>query len=400
MKILMLTPYLPYPPSSGGQIRSYNLIKELSKKHKITLYSLIKYDDEKKHIKELEKYCHLVKVFKRPTKPWTIRNILRTGFSLLPFLAIRNFSYEEKKDLVKLLKKETFDIIHAETFYVCPHIPKTQTPLVVVDQTMEYQVYQHFAQQFKILPLRPVLMLDVAKIKFWETYYWKKATRVVAVSEKDGAVMKQFVPAKKVSIVSNPVGEDLMLNVKPHYSQKILFMGNYDWLQNVEAAQLLVRELFPMIKKHLPDASLVIAGQNIHKLGHLEGGDIKVQGLAIDDTEGVVRSYHSCGMMLAPMYGPAGGRVKIIGAMAARLPVVTTDIGIQGIDKAINGKNVLFSKTAEELVAQAVRLLTDKTLYTKIANSARELAETEYSPQATALKMDKVYVEAINEAHG
>lgn len=47
MKVLMLTPYLPFPPSSGGQIRSYNLIKNLSKKHQITLFSLIKSDEEK-----------------------------------------------------------------------------------------------------------------------------------------------------------------------------------------------------------------------------------------------------------------------------------------------------------------------------------------------------------------
>ena len=47
MKILMLTPYLPFPPSSGGQVRSYNLLKHLSLKHEITLYSLIKDDTEK-----------------------------------------------------------------------------------------------------------------------------------------------------------------------------------------------------------------------------------------------------------------------------------------------------------------------------------------------------------------
>ncbi len=77
----MLTPYLPYPPSSGGQIRSYNLIKNLSKKHEITLYSLIKYEDEKANVKELEKYCKKVKIFKRPQKPWTPNNIFKTALS-------------------------------------------------------------------------------------------------------------------------------------------------------------------------------------------------------------------------------------------------------------------------------------------------------------------------------
>lgn len=397
MKILMLTPYLPYPPSSGGQIRSYYLIKELSKKHLITLYSLIKYDWESDYTHELKKYCEEVKVFKRPTKPWTIRNIFRTGFSLLPFLAIRNFSWAEKNSLAKLLESETFDIIHAETFYVSPHIPKTSTPIVLVDQTMEYQVYQHFVQNYKWILLRPLLWIDVLKIKFWETYYWKKAARVIAVSEKDAAVMKQFVPEKKVAIVPNPVGEDLMRETPLHYCRRILFMGNYDWLQNVEAAHILVKEIFTRIKKQLPDAELVIAGQNIKKVEHLKSTDVEIKGLAIDDTEGVVEAYHSCGVMVAPLYGPAGGRVKIIGAMAAKLPVVTTNIGVQGI-KAENGRSVLFGKTTEELISLTVRLLTDKKLYKTIAENARVLAVKNYSPEVIAAQLDLVYQEAVDES--
>lgn len=393
MRILMLTPYLPYPPSSGGQIRSYNLIKELSKKHEITLYSLIKYDHEKKYVKELEKYCHEVKVFKRPEKPWTLKNILRTGFSFLPFLAIRNFSIEEKRDLAKLLKVQEFDLIHAETFYVSPHIPNISTPLVLVDQTIEYQVYEHFVKNFKWWPLKPLLWIDVLKLKYWETYYWKKATKVVAVSEKDAEVMKMYVSGNKVAVVPNPVGEDLMKNVKPHYSKKILFMGNYDWLQNVEAAEILVRDIFPKIKEKVRDAELIIAGQSIEKVSHLKNESIEIRGLAIDDIDGVVNAYHTSGILLAPLYGPAGGRVKIIGAMAARLPVVTTNIGIQGID-AVNGESALFAKDPDELVDLAVKLLTDKKLYTDVANNARRLAEEKYSYQAIGKILDSVYKEA------
>ena len=116
MKILMLTPYLPFPPSSGGQVRSYNLIKNLAQKHEITLFSLIKKEEEKKYVLELEKYCKKVKVFKRSPRPWTLRNILKTGFSSYPFLVIRNSSDEEKEALINELNDNRFDLIHAETF--------------------------------------------------------------------------------------------------------------------------------------------------------------------------------------------------------------------------------------------------------------------------------------------
>ena len=75
MKILMLTPYLPYPLLSGGQIRSYNLLKNLADRHQITLVALIKHDVEKQYIPHIKKYCSRVIVAKRADKPWTISNI-------------------------------------------------------------------------------------------------------------------------------------------------------------------------------------------------------------------------------------------------------------------------------------------------------------------------------------
>src|SRR3989344_1498517 len=77
MKILMLVPYLPTITMSGGQTRWYNIIKHLARKHDITLFSLIKDNPEKRFIPELEKYCRKVRVFNRPKKPWSFRNILR-----------------------------------------------------------------------------------------------------------------------------------------------------------------------------------------------------------------------------------------------------------------------------------------------------------------------------------
>ena len=130
MKILMLTPYLPYPLLTGGQTRSYNLIKRLaSLGHEITLCSLVKSNDEKKYVGQLKKFCKEVQVFRRSEKPWTIENILKTGFSLYPFLVIRNWAGEEKNAIAKKLKTEKFDLIHAETFYVMPHIPETSIPM-------------------------------------------------------------------------------------------------------------------------------------------------------------------------------------------------------------------------------------------------------------------------------
>src|SRR4030042_3728236 len=113
MKILMLVPFLPNIETSGGQTRWFNILRYLSKDHDITLYSLIKDKSERKFIPPLEKYCQKVRVFRRPKSPWTLRNILLTGFSWYPLLVVRNFSFEERKAIKEELSKEKYDLIHA-----------------------------------------------------------------------------------------------------------------------------------------------------------------------------------------------------------------------------------------------------------------------------------------------
>lgn len=395
MKILMLTPYLPYPTNSGGQIRSNNLIKHLSKKHEITLCSLIKHDSDRKYVEFLKPYCKNIYIFKRPEKPWTLGNIIRTGFSLYPFVVVRNFSQEEKDSLSKIIKEGNFDIIHAETFYVSPHIPQTDIPVVLVDQTIEYQVYQHYVDHFKWFFLRPLLYIDVLKVKYWESHYWKKSTRTIAVSERDARVMRDTVGGLRVDVVPNGVGEDFTDDVPLHYNKTLLFMGNYDWMQNSEAARILAKEVFPKIKEQIPDVKLIIAGQFTQKVGDLSAENIDIVDIAVDDIKSVQHHFRTSGVLITPLYGPGGTRLKILSAMSSKLPVVTTKVGITGIN-ATDGKEVLQGERPEDLARLTVQLLNDKKLYNDIAQNARKFVEENYFYGAIAEKLDRIYTEVSN----
>lgn len=105
MKIFMLTPYLPYPLLSGGQIRTYNLLKNLSHKHQITLYSFIRKNDEKRFIPELKKFCSQVKVFRR-RPAWDLRNIILAGFTSYPFLVSIYLSQKLKASIQQELENK------------------------------------------------------------------------------------------------------------------------------------------------------------------------------------------------------------------------------------------------------------------------------------------------------
>lgn len=392
----MLTPYLPYPPSSGGQVRSYNLIKNLATNNEITLFSLIKSDDERQYVGELEKYCKKVKVFKRPSRPWTLKNIVRTGFSRFPFLVIRNLSEEEKRVVEEELSSNKYDLIHAETFYVMPHIPNTDVPILLVDQTIEFQVYQHFVKNNKRFYLKPFLYIDIFKIKYWELKFWEKADMVVAVSESDKQKMLSLINDLKVRVVPNGAGEDLMAVYKKRTPEKqptVFFQANFSWLQNIEAAQHLVTNVFPLIKKEITNARCWIVGQSAkEKIGELSSSDIEIIDLSNSDTKGVIDAYKKASVFVAPLEGPGGTRLKILGAMAAGVPVVSSKIGIEGID-AQDGDEVLVAGSWQEMAKKVILLLKDKKLYARITSLARKLVEEKYSYKYIASGLSKIYQE-------
>lgn len=392
----MLTPYLPYPPSEGGQVRSYNLIKLLSERHDITLVSFTREHNTKEHETHMRKFCKKVIVFKRG-KTWTLKNVLRTGFSLYPFLVSIYYSPKIRKVLSEEIKDGGYDLIHAETFYVMPFLPDHSLPTVLVEQTIMSSIFSHHIKTEPRLWFRPLQWIDVQKIKFWERHFWKKVDKVVAVSQEDAQIMTSMVPGLKVAVVPNGVGEDFSnLSKTIHYNSTLLYMANYKWIQNWEAVHLLASEVFPLIKAEIPDAKLLIAGQfPTPQVKALEGGNIKVLELKDDDFTGVVTAYLESGLMVAPMYARGGSRLKILAAMASMVPVVTTPVGAEGYG-AIDGEAILIGKTPRDLAQRAVEILKDKALYEKIAVNARHLVDTKFSWKPIAKKLESIYEEIIH----
>ncbi len=391
----MLTPYLPFPDSSGGQIRSYNLIKDLSKKHDITLFSLIKDDSEKKFVSELQKYCKTVKVFKRSKSPWTLRNILLTGFGPYPFLVIRNLSPVERFAVKEEIESNKYDLIHAETFYVMPHIPQTNIPILLVEQTIEYLVYKHYVQSLKNPFLRLLLSIDVAKLRFWETKFWKKADEVVAVSAADKKEMLKLVSNLSVDLVPNGVNLSFFKMKKDWKADepKILFVANFKWLQNAEAAELLLNKVFPIIYRKNPKAKILIVGQYVpENIRAMASKNIIVRNLKEDDQDSIRQSYYESSVFVSPLRGPGGTRLKHFGAMAAKLPLITTSVGAEGLG-ATDGKNIMIEDTPEGIADATLKILADPLLSETIANNARKLVEEKYSWYKMSEYLDKIYEE-------
>lgn len=392
MKVLMLTPYLPYPLVSGGQIRTYNLLKNLSKKHKITLVSFVRNSNEKQHLVNLKPYCEKILIYER-RKAWSPLNILLAGLTPYPFLVSIYLSRSLKNDINTLLEEEKFDLIHAETFYVMPNIPKTNIPILLVEQVIEYLVYQRYVEGLHrfLVFLKPLLTLDVAKIKWWEKYYWKKARRLAAMSTDDKKFIESINPTLKVDVVANGVDIDFFKDIKrlKNKNPTVLFVGNFKWLPNRDAAKFLVVEIWPKIKAELKNAHLWIVGRNpTEDLKKYSSADIKVDQTVAD----IRTAYAGSDVLLAPIRNGRGTKYKILEAMATKTPIIGTRLATEGINVK-NGQHALIANNGQELAEKTISLLRDYKLSQRLAENAYELVAGEYNWKKISDSLDKVYQE-------
>ena len=140
---------------------------------------------------------------------------------------MRNYSSQATSTLKELITKEKFDVIHAETFYIMPHILETDTPILLVEQTIEFKVYQHYVNSLPFF-IRPLFSMDIIKLKYWERYYWRKAFLVGAVSESDRMTITGLEPSIKPVIIPNGAGEEMIvdkLEAKKLNYPVLLFVG-------------------------------------------------------------------------------------------------------------------------------------------------------------------------------
>lgn len=387
----MLVPYLPYPLLSGGQIRTYNLLKKLSNKHQITLFALIKDDAERVHIPELKKYCQEVKVFKRSQKPFTLKNIIKTGFSGYPFLVIRNYVPEVIGAVKDSISQKNFDLIHAETFYMMPHIPKTTIPIILAEQTIEYLGYESYADKAPFF-FKPFLNIDIKKIKYWENFYWDACQRLIVMSDTD----KKFIANKiknhtKISVVENGVDSSWFSKIKRNEPKNptILSVGTFKWLPNIEAVSYLVEKVWPIITSRIANARLNIVGNDptskILAYGEKDP-KISVSG-RIPDIRDAFKSAH---VLLAPVFSGKGTRYKVLEALATETPVVATSIAVEGLGVE-DGKHVLIANNANEMAEKTLLLLSNPLLRKKLAQNGKLFVEKNYDWTLIASKLDKIY---------
>lgn len=391
MKILMVSSYLPYPLFSGGDIRLFNLIKNLNENgYKITLICEKRSHQSESHIKKVEGICEKVITVER-RKQWSIRNILRTGISAKSFLSVGHSLPEMKRLISEELLNNQYDLIHVETFYVYQNLPETNIPVVLVEHNIEYLVYKRYVEKLPVWFRIPGL-IDVQKIKKEEQKYWKKADRLVAVSRADRAIMRR----EDAVVVPNGVDLkkfDIPRSARSDTSENIvLFIGNFKWIQNTDSLEWILMEIWPAVltlaKEKEIGIKLWVVGKNIpKKLKEMENKGIIFDENATDSTEDI---YRKADLLLAPIRVGGGTSFKILESMATGLPVLTTALGNEGI-YADQGRDILVYEETQQFANSIIEILTDKKRYDQISENARKFILENFGWKSITKKLEEVY---------
>lgn len=395
MRILIVSSYLPFPLFSGGHIRLYNIIKRLTEKnHQVTLICEKRENQTEEDINEIAKICKQVIPVERK-KQWSLQNILHTGFSKKSFLITGHTNEDMQRKIVELLKNNSFDLIHVETSYVMQNVPQTQIPIVLVEHNIEYLVYQRFVNNAPLL-LRPLLAIDIQKLQRNEEAFWKRATYIVTVSEKE----KEVIGLPNVSVVPNGVDielfqmkKNLFITNKPEVD--ILFIGDFKWVQNRDSARWIINDIYPKLDRYFNLArktTLWVIGKHIPKAlkEYKKDDSIIFDENSQKPTEKI---FADADILLAPIRIGGGSQYKILEAMASGTPVVTTPLGIEGIE-AKDGKEVLVGESSHDLARLCAKILEDEKLYIRIAKGAREFIEKNYTWNSIVDTLEHVYRQA------
>jgi glycosyltransferase involved in cell wall biosynthesis len=410
MRILWLSHLVPYPPKGGVQQRSYNLIRELSKHHEVILLAF----NQRAHLKDAPAVNDAVSHFSQFCKVEAVlpidsdgqrfgraRLALRSLFGSQPYTIQWLDSTDYENAVTSAIRKYSPDAIHVDTISLARYrllAPKIPAAL------------NHHNIESDMLLRRAELESNLAA----RFYYWQEGKRLrsyersVATNFEAHFTCSALDAQRLVTVVNKPLATVVIPNgVDLAYFQptgqhdkkpeSMVFAGRMSWYPNAAAMRFMVREVWPLMTKQCPGATLTIIGKSPEQeliAAAARDPRITVTGF-VDD----VRPYlESASVYVCPIFDGGGTKLKILDALAMGCALVAHPVACEGIEVTA-GKNVLFATTAPEFVAATARLFEDPALRLSLAVEARRLAQSTYSFVEIGRKLAASY-ESLGESLG
>lgn len=374
MRILQLMNKVPWPPKDGGAIACLNMTKGFSMLgHEVTVLSM---NTSKHHIrmKDMPADIRSKADFRLVEVPATV-NLLEAAFnfifSRLPYNAQRFISDEFSMELVKLLTEKKFDVIQLEGLYLCPYIPviRKYSDAIISYRAhnIEYEIWERTAKLS--CGIRANYLKNLSKrIRHFEISYLNKYDLLVPITDRDGQILDKLGNSKPKHTSQTGIDfASLVPTAKKLEFPSLFHVGALDWAPNQEGLIWFFDKCWPKIHRENPELKFYLAGRNAP-----EWFERRVRRDGVEYLGEINDAYdfmNSKAVMVVPLFAGSGLRIKIIEGMALGKPIVTTDIGAEGIPTE-NGNNILIANNEEQFIEAITRLISDRELADRIGTNA------------------------------
>lgn len=391
LRILLVFPFLPYPPDDGGRIGFFNPIKYLSRKHEVSVACLIDGTEPQASIEELAKYCTNLKTYRRAA--WQSSQRLLMGTISFPPGASAKYWHRGMGELIREMiaerKPDLVEFHHLNTAIYRDFAG--QVPAILREHNVEYKVWERFAENAQGWTERSFARWTAPRVRQYEAEAASKFDRCVVVSEADAVHLREISPRARLEVIPSGVDTEYFyptMDVEEEPCSMTL-TGSFEWKPKQRSLHILLTQIFPRIRAKLPLTKLYVVGKGVPE--HLSRLAQKIPGVILTGAVSDVRPYIARSTLLVNYLESGGGiALKVLEAMAMRKPVLCNSLGCEGLAPAF-GKGVCVADGVEEFSSAAVRLLEDQGARHSLAEDGYQKVLKGYSWNVVASLFQDFY---------
>lgn len=399
MKILLLCNKSPWPPREGGPIAMNAIVEGLLKaghQVKILAANTSKYHIDPKSIPSDYKTktgIELVNV-RLSLNPVSAAYYLLTSQSY-HIRRFHNTSFERK--IIEVLRKDKYDIIQCEMLYMTSYLnvirKYSDAPVILRAHNIEHLIWKRIAANEK-RPLKKWYIRQLYRtLKEYELNILNKVDAVVPITHIDADFFLNHSNGKPVVPVSFGIDPEKYREPGSLPDTFSLFtIGSMNWVPNIEGLRWFLDKAWPLVRENVPGVTFHIAGREMPAwLLNSTIPDVVIEGEVPDAWEFIQQ--HSC--MIVPLFSGSGIRIKIIEAMSAARPVISTAIGAEGIRYG-NGTHLLIARDAKSFASAVAKLAGDKAYQQQMGKQARNLILEEHNNNLIIEKLISLYIKLLH----